>query len=75
MTRRNPQPPARERDLSVPLPREDLPLQCEDCKLKGLRLCMYHGYPYDTIPTICDYRIVDVDRDEYCIKQLRMKER
>ena len=47
--------------------------QCEDCLLNGLRLCMYHGYPGETIPPICDYRIVDIDRDEYCIEQLRKR--
>lgn len=49
--------------------------QCDGCLLKGLRLCMYHGYPDDTIPPICDYRIVDIDRDEYCIKELRKRGR
>ena len=49
--------------------------QCEDCLLRGLRLCMYHGYPEETIPMICDYRIVDIDRDEYCIQQLREMKR
>jgi hypothetical protein len=31
--------------------------QCETCIRNGLRDCMYHGYPYDTIPVSCEYKI------------------
>lgn len=31
--------------------------QCENCIRKGLRDCMYHGYPDDTIPISCSYKI------------------
>lgn len=31
--------------------------QCETCKFSELRTCMYHGYPKDTIPASCHYKI------------------
>jgi hypothetical protein len=31
--------------------------QCGNCIRKGLRDCMYHGYPEDTIPPSCSYKI------------------
>ena len=31
--------------------------QCDNCIRKGLRDCMYHGYPEDTIPKSCAYKI------------------
>ena len=31
--------------------------QCENCLRKGLRECMYHAYPNDTIPKSCSYKI------------------
>lgn len=33
--------------------------QCDNCIRKGLRDCMYHGYPEDTIPESCAYKIGD----------------
>ena len=59
---------------SRPAPSLDALEQCEDCRLNGLRLCMYHGYPNNVIPPICDYRIVDIDRDEFCIATLRQQQ-
>ena len=32
-------------------------VQCETCFLKGTRACMYHGYPDDTIPKSCEYKV------------------
>jgi hypothetical protein len=32
-------------------------IQCDTCIRKGLRDCMYHGYPEDTIPKSCSYKI------------------
>lgn len=34
--------------------------QCENCIRKGLRECMYHGYPEEAIPTVCGYKIGDM---------------
>ena len=34
-------------------------LQCENCIWKGLRDCMYHGYPDSEIPKSCAYKIGD----------------
>ena len=31
--------------------------QCDNCVRNGLRECMYHGYPEDTIPESCAYKI------------------
>jgi hypothetical protein len=31
--------------------------QCENCIRKGLRDCMYHGYPENNIPISCQYKI------------------
>jgi hypothetical protein len=31
--------------------------QCETCYLKGTRACAYHGYPSDTIPKSCRYKV------------------
>jgi hypothetical protein len=37
--------------------------QCENCIRKGLRECMYHGYPDNTIPASCSYKIGDAAVD------------
>jgi hypothetical protein len=37
--------------------------QCENCIRKGLRECMYHGYPEETIPKSCAYKIGDAAVD------------
>ena len=34
--------------------------QCENCWSNGRRECMYHGYPQDTIPRFCGYKL-DMD--------------
>ena len=31
--------------------------QCNTCMFDGKRGCMYHGYPDETIPTSCEYKI------------------
>jgi hypothetical protein len=31
--------------------------QCDNCIRKGLRDCMYHGYPKGIIPDSCAYKI------------------
>ena len=31
--------------------------QCENCWSNGRRECMYHGYPQDTIPRFCGYKL------------------
>ena len=31
--------------------------QCDNCVRNGLRECRYHGYPEDTIPESCAYKI------------------
>ena len=31
--------------------------QCNTCMFDGKRECMYHGYPDDTIPQSCEYKI------------------
>jgi len=36
---------------------ETVLVQCATCFLKGTRACMYHGYPYDTIPKSCEYKV------------------
>ena len=36
---------------------EKVLVQCETCFLKGTRACMYHGYPDDTIPKSCRYKV------------------
>ena len=33
--------------------------QCVNCIRRGLRECMYHGYPEETIPLSCAYKIGD----------------
>jgi hypothetical protein len=38
-------------------------VQCENCIRKGLRDCMYHGYPDGTIPRSCSYKIGDAAVD------------
>jgi hypothetical protein len=39
--------------------RERIENQCGNCIREGLRDCMYHGYPEDTIPKSCAYKIGD----------------
>lgn len=31
--------------------------QCNSCMFDGKRECMYHGYPEETIPCSCEYKI------------------
>ena len=31
--------------------------QCKTCKFKDKRACMYHGYPNETMPPSCEYKI------------------
>ena len=31
--------------------------QCNTCMFNGKRECMYHGYPDETIPSSCEYKI------------------
>ena len=38
-------------------PQAEREMQCKTCIRNGLRECMYHGYPEDTIPFACSYKI------------------
>jgi hypothetical protein len=48
-----------ELDLMIEIrSRQDARLkQCENCVRKESRDCMYHGYPEETIPISCAYKI------------------
>ena len=41
----------------APSEQESRTIQCKNCIRDGLRDCMYHGYPEDTIPRSCAYKI------------------
>jgi hypothetical protein len=50
--------------------------QCDNCIRKGLRDCMYHGYPEGIIPNSCAYKIGNAAVDTvYDIPTLIRKKR
>jgi hypothetical protein len=56
--------------------------ECKTCHLKGTRACAYHGYPDDTIPKSCRYKVgvdaqfaLDNLKGTFIIKNLKQQER
>jgi len=48
--------------------------QCDNCVRNGLRECMYHGYPENTIPESCAYKIGNAAlRTVYDVPVMRKK--